>query len=53
MIIPTTQSTSTLKVGHASDLGYISLWQDLDLVIVHPDQVDALIEELKKFKENA
>lgn len=58
MIISTKQSGTTadgrLEVGnyHASD-NYISIWQDSDLVIVYVDQVEALIAELQKFKENA
>ncbi|QYW06675.1 hypothetical protein uav_144 [Pseudomonas phage UAVern] len=62
MIIPTTlrKGATASQQGeldvdsHDNDAGkYISIWQDDDLIIVYADQVDALIEELKKFKENA
>lgn len=60
MIIETGLRTGTgswkgdLDVGHSSDTkNFVSIWQDDDLVLVYRDQVDALIEELKKFKENA
>jgi hypothetical protein len=58
MIIPTTlastSSTGEIEVwNYHDDPKYISMWQDSDLIIIYADQVDALIVELKKFKENA
>jgi len=58
VIIPTalasTPANGEIEVNNYHvDPKYISLWQDSDLIIVYADQVDSLIEELQKFKENA
>lgn len=54
MIIPTARPEHcAIEVNIYDSHKYIQLWQDSDLVIVYGDQVDALIEELKKYKENA
>lgn len=46
--------TGAVEVGNWADVkNYISLFQDDDLVLIYRDQIDELIEELKKFKENA
>ncbi len=57
MIIPTglrglTESAEIEVKNYSGDPKYISLWQDSDLIIVYRDQVDALIAELQKLKEN-
>lgn len=61
MIIPTKLRPAPTEFhdGHLDvatphdEPNFISIWQDDDIVLVYRDQVDALIAQLQKFKENA